>query len=99
MVAELRQSEGFFARNPEFNPLRHYTDFVRELFEEAKKIGRIRPELDIDALALMVIGSMDMLICQWLIDPEGVDTQQVIQNVRAIFAYGVRTTRPDGSAI
>ncbi|HAN41328.1 MAG TPA: hypothetical protein DCQ12_05400 [Candidatus Cloacimonas sp.] len=89
LVSQLRQSEGFFERNPEFNPLRHYVNFVKELFETAKESGRIK-DVDTKALAIMVIGSMDMLICQWLIEPESVDSKAYIHNIRTIMAHGIR---------
>lgn len=89
LVSEIRQTQEFFKRNPDFNPLRHYTGFVRELFEEAKQIGRIK-DVGTNALAIMVIGAMDLLICQWLMEPETVDSKAVIQNIRTILAHGVR---------
>lgn len=92
LVSGLRQTQDFYTRNPHFNPLRHYVSFVTELFDEAKKTGRIR-DVDTSALAIMVIGSMDMLICQWLIEPETVDSKTVISNIRTIMAFGIR---PEG---
>lgn len=90
LVAELRQSETFFEINPTFNPLRYYTNFVREMVEKAKQTGRIKQNADADAMAIMLIGAMDMLICQSLIDPEAVDTQEIIRSMRSIVAHGIR---------
>lgn len=92
LVSEIRQTQDFFSRHPDFNPLRHYIDFVKGLFDEAKKVGRIK-DVDTSALAIMVIGSMDMLICQWLIEPETVDSKTIISSIRTIMAFGIR---PEG---
>lgn len=92
LVSEVRQTQDFFKRNPSFNPLRHYLNFVVGLFEEAKQIGRIK-DVDSNALAIMVIGAMDLLICKWLIEPETVDSKTIIHNIRKILAFGIR---PEG---
>lgn len=89
LVVELRQSEAFYKRNPSYNPLRYYISYVTEIFEEARRSGRIK-DVNIDALAYMLVGAMDMVMTQWLIGQETFDTEAVINHIRTILAEGIR---------
>lgn len=88
LVIELRQSEGFYKRNPSFNPMNYYLDYVRGIFNEAMQSGRIRT-VDVDALSFMVIGGMDMVMTQWLISGKTLDVAPIINNIRDILRLGI----------
>ena len=88
LVVELRQSENFYKRNPSYNPLNYYIDFVRDIFKEAMASGRVK-KLDVDSLAFMVVGSMDMVMTQWLISGKTLDVVPIIDNIRQILKEGI----------
>ncbi len=88
LVVELRQSESFYKRNPSYNPMHYYMDYVKSILKTAMASGRIRT-VDIDTLSFMVIGSMDMLFTQWLISNKTMDIKPVIDNIREILKIGV----------
>lgn len=89
LVVELRQSESFYARNPSFNPLSYYLNYAKEIFSEAAKSGRIK-NVDVDALAYLVVGAMDMVMTQWLVSGKILDIVSIINNIRSILAEGIR---------
>lgn len=88
LVCELRQSEGFYKRNPAYNPMTFYLDYIRELINEAISTGRIR-KIDVDAFAFMAMGSMDMILTQWLISGKTMDVIPLINNLRNILKAGI----------
>ncbi|NLK49515.1 MAG: TetR/AcrR family transcriptional regulator [Candidatus Cloacimonetes bacterium] len=90
LVVELRQSESFYQRNPSFNPINYYLDYVREIFSDAISTGRIKA-FNVDALAYLVVGAMDMVLSQWLISKETLDIQPLITSIRQIIREGVST--------
>lgn len=92
LVVELRQSESFYKRNPSYNPLNYYIDFVRDIFNEAMACGRIK-QMDVDALSYMVVGSMDMVMTQWLISGKTLDVVPLIANIRKILKEGITPVR------
>ncbi len=89
LVVELRQSESFYARNPSFNPLSYYLNYAKEIFSEAAKSGRIK-NVDVEALAYLVVGAMDMVMTQWLVSGKILDIVSIINNIRSILAEGIR---------
>ncbi len=88
LVVELRQSEAFYKRNPSYNPMHYYIDFVKGIFTEAINNGRIR-KVDIDAITFMIIGAMDMIFTQWLISGKTLEIEPLIDNIRQILKLGV----------
>jgi AcrR family transcriptional regulator len=88
LVVELRQSEGFYKRNPSYNPMHYYMDYVKGIFEGAMKTGRIRT-VDVDALSYLVIGSMDIIFTQWLISGKTLEIRPLIDNIRSILRTGI----------
>lgn len=88
LVIELRQSEGFYKRNPSFNPMNYYLDYVRGIFTEAMANGRIR-SVDVNALSYLVIGGMDMVMTQWLISGKTLDVDPIINQIRDILRLGI----------
>ncbi|MDD2231056.1 MAG: TetR/AcrR family transcriptional regulator, partial [Candidatus Cloacimonetes bacterium] len=65
ITVEVRQSESFANRNPGYNPLQRYLDFVEEIANTAVESGRIRA-IDTKAFSLLLVGAMDIIIWQWL---------------------------------
>ncbi len=90
LIIELRQSESFYKRNPTFNPMQYYLDFIRDIFAEAVKRGRIR-KIDPDALALSILGTVDMLLTQWLIHGRDYDIEGLWNSYKEIIRTGVAT--------
>lgn len=88
LVVELRQSESFYKRNPSYNPMQYYLDYVKGILRESMKIGRIR-KADVDTLSYMIIGAMDMIFTQWLISGKTLEIRPLIDNIRAILKVGI----------
>ncbi len=88
LVVELRQSESFYKRNPSFNPMHYYMDYVAKILKGAMDKGRIR-KVDLDSLVYMVIGSMDMIFTQWLISGKTLEITPLINNIRNILKVGI----------
>ncbi|MDP2174228.1 MAG: TetR/AcrR family transcriptional regulator [Candidatus Cloacimonadaceae bacterium] len=88
LVVELRQSEGFYKRNPSYNPMNYYLDYVRGICKEAMETGRIRT-VDPDALSYMIIGAMDMILTQWLISGKTMDMMPLTGKIRNIIENGL----------
>ena len=91
LVVELRQSESFYKRNPSYNPMHYYFDYVKGILSESMKIGRIR-KVDVDALAFMLIGAMDVIFTQWLISGKTLEIKPLVDNIRAILKVGIGTS-------
>jgi len=91
LVVELRQSESFYKRNPSYNPMHYYFDYVRGILSESMKIGRIR-KVDVDALTYMLIGAMDVIFTQWLISGKTLEIKPLVDNIRAILKVGIGTS-------
>ncbi len=88
LVCELRQSESFYKRNPSYNPMHFYLDYIKGILTESIETGRIR-KIDVDAFAFMALGSMDMILTQWLISGKTLDVMPLIDNLRDILRSGV----------
>ena len=54
-------------------------EFVRALLHDEKAEGRVRPDVDVDAVALEVIAIIMGLEYQWMTDPERVDFGQAME--------------------
>ncbi len=88
ITVEARQSESFTMRNPGYNPLHQYVDYVKEITTKAvskKQIKKIDPE----ALAYLLVGSMDMVLWQWLASDHQVSIEGLIGSIRQILHSGV----------
>lgn len=88
LVVELRQSEGFYKRNPSYNPMNYYLDYVREILQGALDTGRIMP-VDVTTLSYMIVGFMDTVFTQWLISGKTLDIKPLIENCRKIVGEGI----------
>ncbi|MDD4309357.1 MAG: TetR/AcrR family transcriptional regulator [Candidatus Cloacimonetes bacterium] len=88
ITVEARQSESFTNRNPGYNPLQKYLEFVKETTASAISKGNIMP-IDPQALALILVGTMDIVLCQWLAGDKNVDIETIGQSIRNIIHTGV----------
>jgi TetR/AcrR family fatty acid metabolism transcriptional regulator len=88
ITVEVRQSESFARRNPGYNPMQRYLDFVEKISQGAIDSGRIRP-IDPKAFALLVVGAMDIIIWQWLASDSHMDIEAVSYQIRQILHSGV----------
>jgi len=66
IAIELRQSQQFYQKYPEFTPLRKYLSFVQELANEAIAKEDIR-EVDTEALSYLIFGIVNFVITEWSI--------------------------------
>lgn len=92
LIIELRQSEGFYKRNPSYNPMQYYLDFISGIFAEGVAQGRIR-DVDPQVMALSILGTIDMLLTQWLIHGRDYDIEAVWNKYRDIVGYGLEKTK------
>jgi TetR/AcrR family fatty acid metabolism transcriptional regulator len=88
LVVELRQSEGFYKRNPSYNPMNYYLNYVTEILDGAVKSGRIR-KVNTQTLSYMIVGFMDMVFTQWLISGKTLDIKPLFDEARKIIGEGV----------
>ncbi len=88
ITVEVRQSESFSRRNPGYNPMQRYLDFVIDITKEAIDSGRIRV-IDPKSFALLVVGAMDIIIWQWLASDSHLDIEAVSYQIRGILHAGV----------
>jgi len=54
--------------------------------------GEIRPDVDAEALALIVIGALRGIVSQRLIDPAGTDMDRVARTLTDLLTHGLRST-------
>lgn len=88
ITVELRQTELFNRRNPGYNPIQIYLNFVVEQTTLAIKSGRIR-DINPQAFALLLVGAMDIIIWQWLASNTPIDLRKISEQIRSILQRGV----------
>ncbi|PKN72234.1 MAG: hypothetical protein CVU50_08080 [Candidatus Cloacimonetes bacterium HGW-Cloacimonetes-3] len=88
ITVEVRQSESFSRRNPGYNPMQKYLDYVANTTKVAIDSGRIRA-IDPQAFALLLVGAMDVIIWQWLASDSNLDIEAVSVQIRGILHAGV----------
>ncbi|MBP7205432.1 MAG: TetR/AcrR family transcriptional regulator [Candidatus Cloacimonetes bacterium] len=89
LLIELRQSEGYYKRNPSYNPLNYYLNYYTKVFQEAIKQKRLR-KVDVKALAYMVVGTQELIYLQWLIHGKDMDVQQIFNGWKDILETGLK---------
>jgi TetR/AcrR family fatty acid metabolism transcriptional regulator len=92
LCMEARQHEEFYAKYPDFNPLKQYLDYVKNTTEEAIAVGRIRA-LDAEAFSYLIVGAMDLVMSQWFTNPGNIDISFLATSIRDIIRHG--TLPPD----
>lgn len=88
LIIELRQSEGFYKRNPSYNPMQYYLNYISGIFSEGVAQGKIR-DVDPDIAALGILGTVDLLPTQWLISGREFDLEGAWNKFRDIIAHGM----------
>ncbi len=88
LTMEARQNDDFYTLYPDFNPLKRYLDYVKDLTQKAIAEGRIR-DLDEQALAFLIVGVMDFAMAQWLVYQDTLDISKMAASIRDILKYGV----------
>ncbi len=89
LLIELRQSEGYYKRNPSYNPLNYYLNYYIKVFEDAIKKKRLR-KVDVQALAYTVVGTQELIYLQWLIHGRDLDVQPLLDGMRDILTFGLK---------
>jgi TetR/AcrR family fatty acid metabolism transcriptional regulator len=89
LMVELRQSEEFYKIHPSYNPYKDYRDYIEELITLSIEDGTTKP-FHPSTIAYVILGFMDNLVTEWLINPEQVDMESAILEVREILKYGTR---------
>jgi len=72
------------------NRYRYFRRQYLSLIKEAQGQGRIRADINIEQLGLLVMAMMDGLQLQWLLDPEQVDMAEAFDTFRLIFERGLQ---------
>lgn len=87
LTVEARQSESFIMRNPGYNPLNQYVNYVRDITSQAiaqKQIKAINP----DAMAYLLVGAMDIVLWQWIATDHQLSIDPIITDIRQILHEG-----------
>jgi TetR/AcrR family fatty acid metabolism transcriptional regulator len=92
MVVELRQSREFYKKYPTYAPLSEYLDYVENLVNDAIAEGSIR-KVNARTLALMIIGTMDFVLTQWVVGGEQISLHQIVEDFIEIVHDGLTTER------
>ncbi len=88
LLIELRQSEGYYKRNPTYNPLHYYLDYYTKVFQTAVKKNKIR-KVDPKALAYIVVGSQELIFLQWLIHGKDMNIEPLLKGMEDILKSGL----------
>ncbi len=91
LAVESRQSEVFSRRNPGYNPLHNYLDFVTGVIKIAIKEKQIKP-IDPEALAYLLVGAMDFVLWNWLAGDNEMELDTIVVRIRQILHAGVVLT-------
>jgi TetR/AcrR family fatty acid metabolism transcriptional regulator len=88
LLIEIRQSESFYKKHPTYNPMNYYLNFFRSVFHEGMDRKLIR-QIDVDAMSLSIVGTIDMILTQWMINGRTTDVKQLWDNYRDIIRRGI----------
>lgn len=89
LVVEVRQCEEFYKRYPSYNPYHDYADYIIDVVKQAIDQGTTLP-FNPQTVAYLILGAMDAVLTNWLINPEGVNLEEVTHEIRAILRHGIR---------
>jgi hypothetical protein len=90
LVVELRQSEEFYKRYPTYNPYHEYKTYVMELISLAILEGTTKPYHP-ETIAFLILGAMDTVLTQWVVNPDSVKLNEVVAELRIILHDGLKT--------
>lgn len=88
MVIEWSKSEDFCLQNPDYNPLNEYMDYLSSLCSDAIQSGALR-KVNPLTLAYMILGTMDVVLTQWLTGKVELDLQTITDEVYDILGHGL----------
>lgn len=88
MVIEWRKSEEFCQQNPDYNPLNEYMNYLKSLCSDAIESGALR-KVNPLTLAYMILGTMDVVLSQWLSDPDKINLAAITDEVYDILGFGL----------
>lgn len=88
MVIEWRKSEDFCLQNPDYNPLNEYMDYLSSLCSDAIATGALR-KVNPLTLSYMILGTMDVVLTQWLTGKVELDLQAITDEVYDILGHGL----------
>jgi len=94
LAVEVRQNENFSRRNPGYNPLHRYIDFVKQTAQQAITDAQIKP-IDIEAFAYLLVGSMDLILWNWLAGGTQLNLETLSLQIRQILHAGVTLNPQD----
>jgi TetR/AcrR family fatty acid metabolism transcriptional regulator len=89
LIVELRQSEEFYKKHPTYNPYHEYQSFVQELVTNAIAEGTTMPYNPV-VISYILLGAMDTILMEWLINPDRINLEQVTTEVREILHNGMK---------
>ena len=88
LVVELRQCEEFYKKHPSYNPYNEYLHYVQEICTQSIKEKTTR-NYDPQTLSFVIVGAMDMVLTQWVINPDGVNLPRLNAEIRDILHFGM----------
>ncbi len=85
-ASQARQREGLFKVMREM--YEGYREVVVEIFREGQANGEFREDLDLEALAAMVVGAFDGMFLQYHFDPD-LDPASIVEHFMDTFLAGI----------
>ncbi len=92
MIIEWRKSEDFCQQNPDYNPLNEYINYLNDLCKHAIETGKLR-SVKPSTLSYMILGTMDVVLTQWLTGRVEIDLNGMTEEVYQILGYGLLVER------
>jgi TetR/AcrR family fatty acid metabolism transcriptional regulator len=88
LAIELRQSPDFYKSYPDYEPLKKYLDYLKNLADEAIAEGDIR-KVDTVALSYLIFGTMDFLLTEWSTRNQKFSLQEKKEQIVDIVNHGI----------
>jgi len=92
MIIEWRKSEEFCQQNPDYNPLNEYMAYLSGLCSDAIASGAIK-KVNPLTLAYMILGTMDVVLTQWLTGKIELNLSAITDEVYEILGHGLLLER------
>lgn len=88
LAVELRQSKDFYAKYPEFKPLRQYLNYLQKICNEAIEEGSIR-NIDAVSLSYIVFGTVNFVITEWAVQDQAFSLTDMKNHILDILRFGL----------